>query len=67
MVSISKCQRETEHQIVILTFDVVSPFISITHNSGLRAINYFLNPLSANPQKWSNTLKQFVGFCRQMV
>ena len=21
-----------------------------------------LNPLSANPTKWSNTLKQFVGF-----
>ena len=21
----------------------------------------FLNPLSANPTKWSNTLKQFVG------
>ena len=24
--------------------------------------NTFLNPLSANPTKWSNTLKQFVGF-----
>ena len=26
----------------------------------------FVNPLSANPTKWSNTLKQFVGpcFCR---
>ena len=22
---------------------------------------WFLNPLSANPTKWSNTLKQFVG------
>ena len=22
-----------------------------------------LNPLSANPTKWSNTLKQFVGNC----
>ena len=22
-----------------------------------------LNPLSANPTKWSNTLKQFVGKC----
>ena len=21
----------------------------------------FINPLSANPTKWSNTLKQFVG------
>ena len=25
------------------------------------------NPLSANPKKWSNTLKQFVGYCRQIV
>ena len=23
-----------------------------------------VNPLSANPTKWSNTLKQFVGCCR---
>ena len=26
-----------------------------------------LNPLSANPTKWSNTLKQFVGICRRIV
>ena len=25
-------------------------------------MNRFINPLSANPTKWSNTLKQFVGF-----
>ena len=24
-------------------------------------------PLSATPPKWSNTLKQFVSFCRQIV
>ena len=41
-------------------------------------INYYLNivesqvftpinPLSANFTKWSNTLKQFVGFGRQIV
>ena len=24
-------------------------------------VSYLLNPLSANPTKWSNTLKQFVG------
>ena len=35
--------------------------------------NYFtlicvhFNPFSANPSKWSNTLKQFVGFCRRIV
>ena len=25
------------------------------------------NPLSANPKKWSNTLKQFIGNSRQIV
>ena len=25
------------------------------------------NPSSANPPKWSNPLKQFVGFCRRIV
>ena len=32
-----------------------------------KALNDFkLNLLSANPTKWSNTLKQFVGVCRQL-
>ena len=26
-----------------------------------------INPYSANPTKCSDTLKQFVGFCRQIV
>ena len=25
------------------------------------------NPLDTKPTKWSNTLKQFVGFCRRIV
>ena len=25
---------------------------------------FTFNPLSANPTKWSNTLKQFFGFCQ---
>ena len=25
------------------------------------------NPLSINPTKWSNTLRQLVGFCRQII
>lgn len=55
---LNKYQRKTEHEVVILTFDIVSTFISITHDSGLRAIDYFLNPLSTCRQKWSNTFKQ---------
>ena len=27
----------------------------------------FFNPLSVNPTKWSNTLKQFVGCCFECV
>ena len=31
--------------------------------------NHFLNPLSTNPTKWSNTIKhtQFAGYCRGIV
>ena len=28
---------------------------------------YLVNPLSANPTKWSHTLKQFVGYCWRIV
>ena len=27
----------------------------------------YINPLSANPTKWSNILQQFVSFCRRIV
>ena len=30
-------------------------------------VNVDFNSLSVNPTKWSNTLKQFVGFCRRIV
>ena len=29
--------------------------------------NYQFNPKSANPRKWSNTLKQLVGNSRQII
>ena len=29
--------------------------------------SFVVNPLSAKPTKWSNTLKQFVGYCRRIV
>ena len=35
--------------------------IFCTSASGTVLILTYLNPLSANPTKWSNTLKQFVG------
>ena len=33
----------------------------------VKHICFFLNPLSANLTKWSNTLKQFVGCCQRIV
>ena len=33
---------------------------NFAHKFNLNIYN-FVNPLSANPEKWSNTLKQFVG------
>ena len=30
-------------------------------DSGLHFASYRINPVSTNPTKWSNTLKQFVG------
>ena len=30
-------------------------------------LDSFLSPLNSNPTKWSNTLKQFVGCCQQIV
>ena len=38
-------------------FDIPKKFIKV----------YPINPLSINPKKWSNTLKQFVGKDRQIV
>ena len=38
------------------------PKFNLNH---LREISMVFNPLSANPTKWSNTLKQFVGKCIQ--
>ena len=42
---------------------------AVKHQNDNKAANLltFLNLLSANPTKWSNTLKQFVGSCRLIV
>ena len=38
-----------------------------TSSNYFTLIRIHFNPFSANPSKWSNTLKQFVGFCRRIV
>ena len=42
-------------------FDIYLYRLLFLHKSFCLCINTNLNPLSANPTKWSNTLKQFVG------
>ena len=36
-------------------------------NSMFHSMLLSVNPLSANSSKWSNTLKQFVGYCRRQI
>ena len=40
--------------------------VTYKNEEGVESIDLF-NLLSANPTKWSNTIKQFVGFCRRFV
>ena len=39
----------------------------LIRNEGPRKLFWKIDPLSANPTKWSNTLKQFVGNSGQIV
>ena len=50
-------------------FLLVTPFsISVfAPNCHTQPFRELLEPLSSNPTKWLNTLKQFVGFCRLIV
>ena len=52
-----------------LFFLCVSSFGRFRLIISFRAIkkSHILNPLSASPTKWSNTLKQFVAICRRIV
>ena len=51
-------------------FFLSNPWISIKLDSSTSIIfwnNHNVNPLSANPTRWSNTLKQFVDSCRRII
>ena len=41
--------------------------LEISYKRASYKSQFFVNPLSANPTKWSNRLKQFLGFCRQII
>ena len=65
----------TKRQVQKRTFETISFFlllicfmIELSNNYCLATFwpsNLIFNPLSANPTKWSNTLKQFVGVSKQ--
>ena len=43
-----------------------TPSAAFSHYKS-KEIYILINPLSTNPTKWSDTLKQFVGCCRRIV
>ena len=49
----------------VLSFNLISStsetFLEICQTSKMELFAKIVNPLSANPTKWTNTLKQFVG------
>ena len=60
-------KRQSEWHFIINSPYIGHPikFVNLT-----KRVNPFMpnvDPLSANPTKWSNILKQFVGFCRRTV
>ena len=64
---------ETNH--LILSPNQMTGFY-MEFNTGLKWVNIdkgilsekdFVYPLGASTTEWSNTLKQFVGFCRRIV
>ena len=56
-VLISEISRQSDYVVGDIIF----------HEAADWTICNFIDPLSANPTKWSNTLKQLVGFCRRIV
>ena len=52
--------------IVVVIFCIFVRF-SICNITETEINAFRLNPLSADPTKWSNTLKQFVGFCWRII
>ena len=54
------------NNLIYITTEVSFPRIKC--NAGCFAnLQWIFNPTSANPTIWSNTLRQFVGNCRQIV
>ena len=52
--------------LIILLYDLIQTLVlkAVLITCQISKMKYFgkiVNPLSANPTKWSNTLKQFVG------
>ena len=59
--------REDNHYNLLQASQFLVPHVKIVFN-GRESVSFLgLNPVSSNPTHWSNTLKQFVGFCRRIV
>ena len=52
---------------LIILWQYITPLIQGVIFPWEAVVSMKLNPLSANPTKWSNTLKQFVGCWRRLV
>ena len=62
------CLRYTKENKMCLTvfcYPIFSLLVILVLVIAEFEVNF--HPLSANPQKWSCTLKEFVGFCRRIV
>ena len=58
--------KVNSENLIILVCDTSDDFIKAFRRIFHDYLRH-LNPLSANPTKWSNTLKQFVGNSRRIV
>ena len=60
--SLKGCTKELKTISVIFT-----RFATPTFCDDFKRDWKLFDPLSANPTKWSNTLKQFVGYCLRII
>ena len=69
--AVSSCQRYLERKSLKFLQEWLEACVEwIAEENNVSAFYFMicsLNPLSANPAKWSNTLKQFVGNSRSSL
>ena len=58
---------KVEYKDTRVTYDAILVSKPSTLKTSHESSVFIVNPLSANPTKWSNTLKQFVSNSRKIV